>query len=63
MSIHHEVTIHCDSCGQWERGEERTTRQRREAGWRIWQEAGTRRWRHKCPDCAEGDVTARGGGA
>lgn len=51
MSIHHEVTVHCDTCGFWEYGNARTTRQRRRAGWIIWQDEYFS-WRHTCPNCA-----------
>lgn len=50
MSIHHDVTIHCDTCGLWEHGDSRTTRQRRNAGWSIWPD-DRGKWCHKCPTC------------
>lgn len=64
MSIHHEVTVHCDGCGNWEQGNHggtnssKITRQRRREGWLIWRndwspEYGTSGpWRHLCPRCA-----------
>lgn len=57
MSIHHEVTVHCDGCGYWEQGNpgghgsSQITRHRRKTGWRIWREHGWGPWQHLCPTC------------
>jgi len=54
MSIHHEVSVHCDVCSYWEWGSQHTTAQRRAAGWTIWREDhGRRSFRHTCPDCTK----------
>lgn len=50
MSIRHDVTINCDTCGHWIHADGVPTRARRREGWSIWQEEGGR-WRHKCPTC------------
>lgn len=51
MSIHHDVTIHCDTCGWWEHGDRSTTARRRKRGWVIWQDEESGRWQHTCPNC------------
>jgi hypothetical protein len=52
MSIHHEVTVHCDTCGEWERVDGEPARKRRRRGWRMWKdEYGS--WRHSCPKCTK----------
>jgi hypothetical protein len=55
VSIHHEVSVHCDGCGHWQHGNDSTTRQRRSDGWSIWRTGGTcGHWRHLCPTCTAG---------
>lgn len=57
MSIHHTVTIHCDSCCHWEHGGDlgdtmnRSPRERKRRGWIVYREG--RHLRHKCPSCAK----------
>jgi hypothetical protein len=55
VSIHHEVSVHCDRCGHWEHGNVQTTAQRRQAGWVIWTSQGGRYGRrlHLCPTCIQ----------
>ena len=51
MSIHHEVSVHCDACGHWQYGNESNIRQRRQDGWLIWRSEDGH-WRHLCPICS-----------
>jgi len=50
MSIRHQVSVHCDTCGHWEYGSDDSTRGRRKKGWLIWQD-DQGHWCHKCPWC------------
>lgn len=50
MSIHHEVSIHCDDCGQWKYANGETTKQRDKAGWVRYKEGYSTR--HRCPECS-----------
>lgn len=58
MSIHHEVTIHCDSCGQWDSAGGRDLTR---FGWARYRNGDGRgpttgghldAPRHLCPTCA-----------
>lgn len=50
MSIHHEVSVHCDECSQWEYRNGKTAAQAKKEGWVSYIERGMRM--HKCPECS-----------